>query len=596
MLEELYSDSGLLKKDVEFRPGINIILGRYAKSRQESGINGIGKSSLVRLLDYALLSDGADSMFSQEKYDFLREESHSITLKLKLRGESHFIRRTFGRRKNVVGFGRSPNGLHDYETSELKKILLDLMFPIVDDSVIYEGNRFRTLFNFFIKDDLDQRQRKDPLDFFPYRVSSQEKYAYNFFLLGLQNSAQFKYGGHIKRYRELATHLKALREKIQTETGKKVEEFKSERVALEQRVLLLEDSLRNYTFLEKYKDIEKSLADLNEQISDRLKTFHSLARKLKRLRELSVDDPGIDTAEIEAMYEELSSTFASLVTKKLEEIVAFKKSLVENRVRHNLEREKQIDASIRQVEAEIRTLEERRSRLLKQLEEKGELDSITNTYEELVSEKSSLEKNVQLLQQIDGVNEEIQRLDIQISEEKVAIYHAIKGSESKLDELRVLFRQIIENAIFLSTEHEGSAYFDVSMTTNRRRDQLPFNVDIEVPKSDALGRFNLKIVAYDLLVFLNAVKTNRELPRFLVHDGVFHGVAKRTMIDTLNYIHRQSLLYPGFQYVVTFNEDELYIPEERKELDGSPEFDVEDAVIARYADSESEMIFRRAFG
>lgn len=596
MLEELYSDTGLLNKNVEFRSGINIILGKYSNKKQESGINGIGKSSLIRLIDYALLSVGADKMFAHGKYAFLRDENHTLTLKLKISGESYYIRRSFGKMKGIVGFGKSQNQIVDYEFQEIRSILLNKMFPITEEAIRYEGERFGTLLNFFIKDDLDQRQREDPLDFFPYRASVQEKFAYNFFLLGLPNRAQFRYGAYIKIYKEKSQFVKVLKEEILKSTGKKVEEFKSERAILEQRVSLLEKSLRDYKFLEKYKDIEKGLSELNGQIAERLKAFHSLSRKLKRLRELNVSDGNIDISEVNAMYAELSITFAGLVSKKLEEIVEFKKSLVENRIRYNLERERHFDASIRQVEAEISALEDKRATLFHQLEEKGELDSITLTYEELAAEKSILEKNAQRLRQLDETSESMHTMDIQIDEEKVAIYRDIKESETKLNDLRMLFQEIINSALFLSEEQKGSAYFDVSTTTNRKRDQLPFNIKIEVPKSDALGRFNLKLVAYDLLVFLHAIRTQRQLPRFLVHDGVFHGISRRTMIDTLNFIQLQSQLYPGFQYICTFNEDEIYIPEERKDLDGTLTFDLDSAVVARYTDSESGMIFKKAFG
>jgi uncharacterized protein YydD (DUF2326 family) len=594
MLEELYSETDLLK-DVIFRPGINIILGKYAHSKQESGINGIGKSSLIRLIDYLLLSDGADKIFSNEKYAFLWEEGHTATLKLKILGETHYIHRSFGKKKNLVGFGKSANQLVDYDLRELRSILLGKLFPITNELVQYEGERFRTLFNFFIKDDLDQRQRKDPLDFTYFRTIA-ERLAYNFFLLDIPNRAIFACGAQIKLYSEKNSLVKSLQEKIQISTGKKTEEFKSERVAIEQRVTLLEKSLRDYKFLEKYKDIEANLSGLNDSINERLKALHSMSRKLKRLRDLNEGPNTINVADIHAMFRELSDTFASLVEKKLEEIITFKQSLFENRKRQNLEREKQIVAAIQRIEADISLLENQRAALLHQLEEKGELDCITNTYEELVSEKIALEKNVLLLRQIDDINVDMQQIDIRISEEKIAIYHAIQQSEEMLDELRSLFREIIENAILLRTAHEGSAYFDISTIASRNRNQLPINVKVEVPKSDALGRFNLKLVAYDLLVFLHAARTGRQLPRFLVHDGVYHGTSRRTTTDTLNFIQRQSQLYPGIQYIVTFNEDELYVPEERKELDGTLQFNLEDTVVARYTDTDKEMIFKRAFG
>ena len=57
MLNRIFSNTNLILNDVTFQPGINIILGKYSGNKEALGINGIGKSSLVRLIDYALLSD-----------------------------------------------------------------------------------------------------------------------------------------------------------------------------------------------------------------------------------------------------------------------------------------------------------------------------------------------------------------------------------------------------------------------------------------------------------------------------------------------------------------------------------------------------------
>ena len=61
MLKQLYSETELFDKlfdKVTFRQGINIIQGVYTISDKErSGLNGIGKSTLVRLIDFALVSD-----------------------------------------------------------------------------------------------------------------------------------------------------------------------------------------------------------------------------------------------------------------------------------------------------------------------------------------------------------------------------------------------------------------------------------------------------------------------------------------------------------------------------------------------------------
>ena len=89
-LNRLYSDTKLFD-EVSFRPGINIILGRY--SGPEGSVNGIGKSTLVRLIDFAFLASRSDAL-SSEKHSFLKE--HNVVLEFSL-DQSHFqIKRSFG--------------------------------------------------------------------------------------------------------------------------------------------------------------------------------------------------------------------------------------------------------------------------------------------------------------------------------------------------------------------------------------------------------------------------------------------------------------------------------------------------------------------
>jgi uncharacterized protein YydD (DUF2326 family) len=164
MLIRLYSETNLLLDDVEFHPGINIILGKYSGDKEARGINGIGKSSLVRLIDYAFLSEKAQKIFSKPLYDFLREEDHNIVLEFRVKDRNYFIKRHF-RKDDSVYFGETPDDLGEYRKSELKSILLDKLFPIKDNKIFFEGKRFRSLMNFFVKDDLENLKRINPLNF-----------------------------------------------------------------------------------------------------------------------------------------------------------------------------------------------------------------------------------------------------------------------------------------------------------------------------------------------------------------------------------------------------------------------------------------------
>ncbi|PKP60605.1 MAG: DUF2326 domain-containing protein [Candidatus Altiarchaeales archaeon HGW-Altiarchaeales-1] len=594
MLVRLFSETDLLLKPFKFEAGINIILGKYSEDKDKRGINGIGKSSLVRLINYALLSDTAEKIFSQEKYNFLRTEKHNIVLELKIESKTLFIKRYFVTADKVY-FGNTLNELEEYTKTELKKILINKLFPIQSNDVFFEGNKFGTLMSFFIKDDLENQKRADPLYFLTYNNANARDIAiYNFFLLNLPTKNLIGYNELAKEYANHNKAIKVLQDKIEADTGKPLEEFRSERIKIEQSISLLEKSLKDFKFLDNYKNVESQLIEITSQINEKLKDFHSLNQKLKKVKDAFQYTPDIDTNHLRKLYNEVVSTFGDIVSKTLDEIIAFKKEILENRNKFLVSRENQLQKAINQVSDEISKIEKKRSELYKKLEEKGALSGITNTYEQLTIEKTKLAGNLGILKQIDEIQEILGNLNVKISEIKRDILYELKNNQKSINDLRGIFQEILENAIFLDNDNL-KGYFDISSRNNSKRDQLPFKIYVEIPKADALGQSRLKIVAYDLMVFLNNIKASRKFPDFIVHDGVYHGISLNTKIKALNYIYHQYLANPNFQYIVTFNEDEIYIPKEKQLSVGKFDFDINEQIIAEFTDSPSKMIFKRDF-
>jgi uncharacterized protein YydD (DUF2326 family) len=81
----------------------------------------------------------------------------------------------------------------------------------------------------------------------------------------------------------------------------------------------------------------------------------------------------------------------------------------------------------------------------------------------------------------------------------------------------------------------------------------------------------------------------------LIHDGVFHGIDKRILVNVLNYINSQALINRNFQYIITANEDEIYIPDDKKSIYGNYNFDWETKVTKKYEDIPEKMIFKSEF-
>ncbi len=593
MLKRISSETELLLEPVVFEPGINIILGKYSDDPDASGVNGIGKSSLVRMIDFALVSDTAEKLFGKKRYSFLRDEKHSVELEFDILGEEYVLKREF-HKLDTIYFGKTRSDLTEYTRSDIKKILGNKYFPTEDQETFVPGNRFRTLMSFFVKDDLDHQQRVDPFTFVPYKANKRELAIYNYYLMGLTTRNIVEYDTLLNLFKKKRDEIKSIEEKIRAETGKEVSEVKSEQVKLEDSVKTLEESLKEYSFLEGYKDVEKQLVEVTTKIDALLKEYNSLNRKLRNVTNSFHQDPSLDTRKIERIYNQARAEFGTQVKKSLEEVQSFNREILENRNKFLMQKERALQDSIEELLRDISVLEEERSHLYKFLEEKGAMDSVKNAYENMLKKRSALEATSKDLRRIDTLDIEKDDIDIDLVKTKKAVLKNLKENEMKVKNLRRSFQDILKNALFLG-EDFSSAYFDVDVVRDTQREQLPVEPIVEIPRADALGQSRLKIVAYDLMIFLSSITTGRKLPNFLIHDGVFHGVAKRTVVNTLNYLYSQSLQHPSFQYIVTFNEDEIHIPPNKESSYGKFSFDPFDRVVATYEDTAEKMAFKRAF-
>ena len=147
-LDRIYSDTDLFQT-VEFRSGLNVVLGVPSGVREGRELNGVGKSTLIRLIDFAFIGDSARKTFGQERCGFLRTENHSFTLAFSDKEHRYRIRRCFANADKVY-FARDDGEFTEYTEPEMKLILAPIM--VIDQQ--YDGHVdtdwFRTLMRFFV--------------------------------------------------------------------------------------------------------------------------------------------------------------------------------------------------------------------------------------------------------------------------------------------------------------------------------------------------------------------------------------------------------------------------------------------------------------
>lgn len=587
MLKRLYSDTGLFD-EVEFKMGINLIRGIYTKSPEEiSDLNGIGKSSLIRLIDYCLLSDAGKKFFSEEKKPFFKEQS--ATLEFEVDGKNYYIRREFSSPSKAF-FGYALNSMDEYSDTELRTVLGGLFFGKDNYKGAFDNGWFRRLIKFFIKDDINHHERKDPLKFTNSNISNFEAYVYNLFLLGLPNQHVNEFTLVKKEAEDLLKMRKRITERLKEETGKDLGEVNSEISVIDKKIKTYQESLLKYEFLSSYENVEKELVSISGKVSSLLRKLTPIEKRLSEYRKSYEYEIEIDPKKITKLYSEVKVVFGDAVKKQIEEVLSFRKKLAENRKKFLSGKEVVLSNEIEELKSKIVSLEKKRSSLYKILDEKKALDSIKNTYQLLIEEKSRKEKLDSTIQSLGRIEDDLiikNKLKTEAVSQISADLNAVKD---KISDIREIFLDIVSETVNINNPED--AVFDIRPASDMKS---PVKVNIEVPKSDALGKKRFKILTYDLTVFLNLIDNDRMLPHFLVHDGVFHGIGIKTVIKVLNMVNSKFLQSQNFQYIITANENEILIPDDKKKVWGDYSFDMNGSIRATYKDIPEEMIFKREY-
>lgn len=588
-LLRIYSHTGLFKT-VEFHSGVNLILGVPSGEREGRELNGVGKSTLVRLIDFALVGEGARSYFLDERCSFLREEDHSFELEFIVNDLHYCIRRTFARNASLE-FGKAGENLAEYSESEAKDVLAQLLIVDPDYTGHVDTDWYRNLIRFFITDDKSSHQRTDPLNWVHSSIRKSEYLAYNYYLLNLPNSHLVEFDRLSRKLKDEKEHRKQIEARIKEETGKAVQQVRSDLDRMRAQIDEYKRSLEAFQFLADYQTIEADLREVTSHIAERMRHYAALKRRLAHLEHSYTLNLDLDVEHVVRLYGELEAELASFVRKRLDEIITFRQDIASNRKKFLVEREREIRAELLSVESEAKTLEVRRSQLLGWLQERKALDAIRNSYERIAHESQQYERSAARIKSLEEEERKIAETNAAMAETIVELHRERQTQDAQISDIRRTFFDILRNTIYVD-ESADDAYFDIEATN---RATSPLDVQIEVPKRDSLGKSRFKLPVYDLTVFLRIVTQMRRLPHFLVHDGVFNGVDVKTVVQFLNYIQQRSLHLPTMQYLVTLNEDQVN-PSEMTiaELDGIA-FDVEKTVVAHYGDVPDRMIFGREY-
>ncbi len=530
---------------VEFSTGLNVVLAeRTDTSTQQDTRNGLGKSTLIDIIDYCLGSKGA-----RLRIDPL--EGWEFTLDITLEGNRVKVTRSIDSRNRIViegpteGWSEQPD--EDQQSGERvlnlerwKKFLGGATFGLASSYDAYKYKpSYRSLISYFIRTGMDAYS--DSFKHFRSQKTwdSQLHVAY---LLGLNWELASKW----QDLKDQEDALNALNKAIKTgaieDTLGTLGELEAERVRLGAQIERELESLSNFRVHPQYKDIQEKANQLTSNIHELVNQNVTDRRRLTRYEiSVSEEQPPSDT-EIERLYEETGLVFSESVLRTLADAKEFHRKIVENR-KSFLETEiSRLKDQIQQRDQRIEALTEQRAELMTILNTHGALEEMTALQERHVKTKQELERVISRISNI----KDIASREREISRKKSELRTVAEQDHEQRREIWTSAVRIFNDNIQYLYSSPGRLVINISDTGYK------YNIEVERSGSEGIGK--MKVFSFDLML-LQFLKERQNKIDFLVHDSIlFDGVDSRQRALALQRAAEIADEY-GVQYICALNSD-----------------------------------------
>jgi len=530
-----------------FKDGFNFIFGKKDNSESKEPLNGIGKSTLADLIDFCLLAE-----FSSKNKRLYKEkerlDGYKIVLEFEVNHTDYIIKRNINNKSIEFGLLYQEE---EIPVKDAKTKLFQVIFKNPEYKGIADQKWYRSLMSFFLK---IHKKRKgeftDPINFLTQSNRLSEINQYHFFLLSLDNKLICRNFELQKDVKERDTAIRQVKRMVEKNYGISIKDVDIQLSKLRNEIKKTKAAIDAFKLAEQFKDVEIKLNELTAKIKYLSEQNFWMSRKIESYKEsYELKDILSDSKirGIEKLYAELNNQLSGVIRNSLKEAVDFRKKLAQSREEFLKEEIQRLESDIRRNEKEKNELDEQRQKLFLLLKSKEAFTDLTQAFYylgEREKELSDLEGKVKTYKDLESEKLLYKEQDAKLGTE---IKTFLENNQDKIDAFERLFSEVY-NRIYPESTSSG-----FSISQNFGADKV--NINVRFDKDESKGWNKGRTLVYDIAVILNAVRNNINMPRFLLHDGIFDGMDKSQFVELYHYL--KSLQKEGnkFQYIVTMNEE-----------------------------------------
>lgn len=533
---------------VTFNTGLNVILAERSETSTEKDTrNGVGKSTLIEIIDFCLGSrptKGKGLLIEPLK-------SWAFTLEITLRGNRVKVTRSVADPNRIVvegptnGWQEQPD--QDEKTGELIfkverwRSLLGWAFfnlPRSADQLPYKPS-YRSLISYFVRLGPDAYTSS-------FRHFRQQKtwdiQLHTAYLLGMN----WEYAARWQGLKDREEGAKAIEKAIKTGAMEgaigTVGELETQRIQLEQQAAKAKQALDTFKVHPQYESVQEEADRLTSEIHELTNQNVVERRRLHRYEESIKEEKPPASISLEHVYKESGLIFPDAVKRTLEEAKAFHYGIVSNRREFLGAEITHIRQAVDDREARIREKTDLRAEVMRVLQTHGALQEMTILQERYVTLQGTLDR-------VQARLSEMKSLKTTKREVKAAKDELVQTAERDHEERK----DIWSAAVRLFNEHSQALYkspgkliIDVGDTGYK------YQVDIE--RSGSEGIEKMKIFCFDLAALELQMRTRKGID-FLIHDTLMYDSVDARQ-RALAFERAQEVTAAlGGQYICTINSD-----------------------------------------
>ncbi len=556
LLKKIYLDPISPFEPVIFKPGINFIFGKKEVNEgdEKLSLNGIGKSTFLDLIDFALMSSFTknNSKRLYEAYNKGILKGKSVVLEFTIDKKLYTITRPFddaSKAKLSSSKSKAENNFQNIDN--VKEVLCDLIFKRENYPGYFSNHWLRKLIPFYLKIQKTKRGRTvDPIQYIR-EANEVELNQYHFFLLNINNKLATKNYQIQNDLKRLKPTIKELSSFIsQSYNVQNINEAQKRINSLQVEIKKLEESINLFRLSHKYKLSEDKADNLTAEIKKLWFENNSDEKKIESYRDSLRDDITVKAGTVKRIYEDLNSLLAENIKKTLQEAIDFRKQLISSRKEFIEEEIKNLQGGIDQRNKFISESETERSEIFKILAAQKAISDLTEAYAELdrkKTEASTLQAKIQIYLDLSKEKTEIQQEERKIESDIFSFKSLIQKQE--VDFATVLIS--VYNYLYPDIKDIDPFSIIPKPNTNSK---IEFSV-LTSTKAHSEGIGRGRILVYDLAVLFYSIQQNYKAPRFIIHDGIFDGMDKTHFIKCCLFLEEKQMEDHNFQYLITLNEE-----------------------------------------